>query len=189
MTLSTGSTFPTGIEFSYIPIELATVAEDDALACARPLPLKLDKLLEQNAGSNVLFVSVPGAFTPTCTENHIPPYLDDLAALKAEKNILAIVVLSANDPFVLNAWGKLLLKSAKLPSSGAPLVIFASDPNAKFSADNGISLDLTGAGFGVRTGRYAFVVNADTRAVSYYGVESGSEVSVSGLDAIKAAKL
>ena len=190
MAISSGSSFPSGVEFAYIPIDLSTIKNDDALACAKPLPLKLDKLIEQNAGSNVLFVSVPGAFTPTCTENHIPPYLDNLAALKKEKNILTIVVLSANDPFVLNAWAKFLLKDAKYDAAAdLPKVVFASDPNAKFSQDNGISLDLSGAGFGLRTGRYAFVVNADTRSVSYYGVESGSGVEASGYDAIKAAKL
>lgn len=190
MAISTGSSFPSGIEFAYIPIDLSTVSQDNALSCATPFPLKLDKLIEQNAGSNILFVSVPGAFTPTCTENHIPPFLDQLESLKKEKNISTIVVLSANDPFVINAWGKLLLKDAKYDASGdLPKVIFASDPNAKFSVDNGISLDLTEKGLGVRTGRYAFVVNADTRSVSYYGVEAGPGVEASGYDAIKAAKL
>lgn len=188
MAIKTGSSFPSNIEFAYIPIELSTVAQDDALACAKPLPLNLDKLIEKNAGSNILFVAVPGAFTPTCTENHIPPILDNLSSLKKDKNISTVVVLSANDPFVINAWGKLLLKNAKL-GADLPNVIFASDPNAAFSQANNISLDLTDKGLGVRTARYAFVVNADTRAVSYYGVESGSGVEVSGYDAIKAAKL
>ncbi|GEQ70474.1 hypothetical protein JCM33374_g4151 [Metschnikowia sp. JCM 33374] len=191
MAISSGSSFPSGVEFAYIPIDLSTIKQENALGCAKPFPLKLDTLFEQNAGSNVLFVSVPGAFTPTCTENHIPPFLDDLSALKTEKNISAIVILSANDPFVLNAWGKLLLKDAKFnpESTDLPKVIFASDPNAKFSQDNGISLDLTEKGLGIRTGRYAFVVNADSKTVSYYGVEAGAGVEASGLDAVKAAKL
>lgn len=190
MAISTESTFPSGIEFSYVPIELSQISADDALACSRPINLSLDKLFEKNAGGNVLFVSVPGAFTPTCTENHIPPYLNNLASLKKEKNISTLVVLSANDAFVINAWGKLLLKNAEFNTADElPTVIFASDPNAKFSVDNGISLDLTGMGLGIRTGRYAFVVNADSKKVSYYGVESGSGVTVSGLEAIQAAKL
>ncbi|OBA20264.1 Redoxin [Metschnikowia bicuspidata var. bicuspidata NRRL YB-4993] len=190
MAISSGSNFPSGVDFAYIPIDLSTIKNEDALGCSKPLPLKLDKLIEQNAGSNILFVSVPGAFTPTCTENHVPPYLDHLEQLKKEKNISAVVVLSANDPFVLNAWGKLLLKNAKFDvGADLPKVLFASDPNAQFSKDNEISLDLTGNGMGVRTGRYAFVVNADTRSVNYYGVESGSGVEASGYEAIKAAKL
>lgn len=190
MTFSTDSTFPSGIEFSYVPIDLSQVSGDDALACSRPIGLSLDKLLEKNAGGNVLFVSVPGAFTPTCTENHIPPYLNNLASLKKDKKITTLVILSANDAFVINAWGKLLLKGAQLgPVDELPTVIFASDPNAKFSQDNGISVDLTGMGLGVRTARYAFVVNADTKKVSYFGAESGSGVTVSGLEAIQAAKL
>lgn len=190
MTIAVGSTFPSGIDFAYIPIDLSQISADDALACSRPIPLSLDKLFLKNAGGNVLFVSVPGAFTPTCTENHIPPFLDNLASLKKDQNISTLVILSANDPFVINAWGKLLLKNAKLGSAAdLPTVIFASDPNAKFSVANEISLDLTEMGLGVRTGRYAFVVNADSKNVSYYGNEPGPGVTVSGLEAVQAAKL
>lgn len=190
MPFSQDQTFPSGIDFAYVPIDLETVKDDGALSCARPLPLSLDKLIDQNKGGNILFVSVPGAFTPTCTENHIPPFLDHLAQLKANKNITTVVVLSANDAFVINAWGKLLLQNAKLGNvAEAPKVIFASDPNAKFSEDNGISLDLTEKGLGVRTGRYAFVVNADSRKVTYVGVEPGADVGVSGYDAVSNAKL
>lgn len=190
MTLSQGQTFPSGVDFAYVPIDLASVKEENALACARPLPLSLDKLVDQNKGGNILFVSVPGAFTPTCTENHVPPFLDNLKQLKADKKISTVIVLSANDAFVINAWGKLLLKDAKLDDiSELPKVIFASDPNAKFSVDNGVSLDLTDKGLGVRTGRYAFVVNADTKEVTYVGVEPGADVGVSGYDAIVNAKL
>lgn len=188
MTLTQGQKFPLGIDFAYVPIELSTVKEESALACSRPLPLSLDKLIDQNKGGNILFVSVPGAFTPTCTENHIPPFLSHLAQLK-EKKISTVVVLSANDPFVINAWGKLLLQDADLSLSELPKVIFASDPNAKFSSDNGISVDLTDKGLGVRTNRYAFVVNADSQEVTYFGLEGGPGVSVSGYEAVINAKL
>lgn len=189
MTLTQGQTFPAGVNFAYVPIDLSTIKSENALACSRPLPLSLDKLFEKNSGGNVLFVAVPGAFTPTCTENHIPPYLSHLKELKA-KNFSTIVVFSANDPFVSNAWGKLMLQDAPLGDvAELPTVIFASDPNAKFSVDNDISLDLTAMGLGVRTGRYAFVVNADTKTVTYVGVEPGSEVGVSGYEAVIAAKL
>lgn len=190
MTLSQGDKFPSGIEFKYIPIELETLAQEDDLACGRPLPLALDSLLEKNKGHNVLFVAVPGAFTPTCTENHIPPILEHLKELKSLKNIHTAVFLSANDPFVLNAWGKLLLKQQKISASAdLPKIIFASDPNASFSLKNGISVDLTEMGLGVRTNRYALVVNADSHTVSYLGVESAPGVTVSGYDGIASAKL
>lgn len=189
MTLSEGDKISTSVDFAYIPIDIASLAQDDALACGRPLPLSLAKLFEKNHGGKVLFVSVPGAFTPTCTENHIPPFLDHLKELKG-KGISTVVILSANDPFVLNAWGKLLLKNAKLgDASDLPKVIFASDPNAQFSKDNGISVDLTDKGLGLRTGRYAFVADADNKSVSYFGIEGGPGVTVSGYDAILNAKL
>ncbi|RKP32551.1 hypothetical protein METBISCDRAFT_25494 [Metschnikowia bicuspidata] len=164
MTFSVGTTSPTSIEPSCVPIELA-----------QPINLSLDKLFEKNTGCNVLFVSVPGAFIPNCTENNIAPYLDNLA--------------SVNDAFLNNAWGKLLLKNAKLGAADQlPTVIFASDPNAKFSQDNGISVDLTGMGLGVRTARNAFIFNADTRTMTYLGAESGFGVTASGLKAVQAVK-
>lgn len=190
MTLSQGDKFPSGFEFKYVPIELETLNQDDGLSCGRPLGLGLDSLLEKNKGGNVLFVAVPGAFTPTCTENHIPPILEHLKELKSKKNITTAVFLSANDPFVINAWGKLLLKQQKISSSNdLPKIIFASDPNAAFSQKNGLSLDLTDAGLGVRTNRYALIVNADSKTVSYFGVESEPGVTVSGYDGISSAKL
>lgn len=190
MTLSQGDKFPSGVEFKYVPIELETLNQDDGLACGKPLPLGLDSLFEKNLGGNVLFVAVPGAFTPTCTENHIPPILEHLKELKAKKKITTAVFLSANDPFVINAWGKLLLKQQKVSaSSDLPKIIFASDPNAAFSLKNGISLDLTDAGLGVRTNRYALVVNGDSKTISYVGVESEPGVTVSGYDGISSAKL
>jgi len=70
-----------------------------------------------------------------------------------------------------------------------PKVIFASDPNAEFSVSNGVSLDLTDKGLGVRSARYAFVVNADSKDVSYVGVEQGGDVGVSGYEAVLEAKL
>lgn len=190
MVLSQGDKFPSGIEFKYVPIELETLNQDDGLSCGRPLSLPLDNLFDNNKGSNILFVAVPGAFTPTCTENHIPPILEHLKELKSKKNISTVVFLSANDPFVINAWGKLLLKQQKISATdGLPKIIFASDPNAEFSLKNGISLDLTSAGLGVRTNRYALVVNADAHTLSYVGVESEPGVTVSGYDGIASAKL
>lgn len=185
MAITEGSEFPTGIEFAHVPIDLSLVGEEDALSCNIPTAFKVDKVLEQNKGGKVLFVAVPGAFTPTCTANHIPPFLEHLKDLKA-KGVTEVVVLSANDPFVLNAWAKLLIKNAKISGSDLPTVAFALDPNAKFSSDNLISLDLTAKGLGVRTARYAFVVDADSRKVSYYGVEPGADVLVSGYDAVVA---
>lgn len=190
MTLTTGSTFPSGVEFAYVPIDLSTVNQDEAISCGKPFPLKVDDLLEKSKGSNILFVAAPGAFTPACTENHIPPILDHLTDLKEKKNVAAVVIITVNDPFVNNAWGKLLLQHAKLPAADkAPKVIFATDTELKFAKSNNMTLDLSAAGFGLRDGRFALLVNADDKQVKYAGIEEGGSVTVSGYDAIMSSKL
>lgn len=190
MSLSVGSNFPDSIEFQYIPVDLSTLKQENALACAKPFPLKVDTLLSKlSTDGKLLIVSVPGAFTPTCTENHIPPYLTaaHLTALKS-KNVETLIILSANDAFVLNAWAKLLLQASDITdaSDKFPKIIFASDPLAKFSADNGLSLDA--GGLGIRTNRYALVVDSAKKVV-YHGLETKPEVNLSGYDAIVGAKL
>lgn len=185
MALQQGDTFPKDIAFKFIPIDLNR--KQDPLACEQPILLKLDKHLEQTEG-NTLIVSVPGAFTPTCTENHIPPFLNNLTKLKNEKNIGSIIVISANDAFVLNAWGKLLLSTVKV-TEPAPKIFFASDGNAAFSKNNDLSVDASANGMGIRSARYAIVIEDKTRKILYLGKEIERGVKFSGIDAIMQAKL
>lgn len=186
MSLKVGDKLPDGIEFQYIPIDLSTLNEASPLACSIPTSLKLDKLAEKAGPSGkIVIVSVPGAFTPTCTENHIPPYLtaDHLKALKA-KGVNSLVVISANDAFVLDAWGKLLLKDAKAhKDSEYPEIIFASDLLAEFSKKHDLSVD---AGkLGLRTARYALVIDGN-KEVKYAGKEVEKVVKYSGYDEVLA---
>lgn len=191
--LRQGDQFPANTELKYIPIELESLKDQDPLACSTPLPLSIDKLVakhQNETAHNILAVSVPGAFTPTCTANHIPPFLQNLAKLKAEKDIGVLIVLSANDAFVLNAWGKLLLQKIELNGvEKFPKVIFASDPSAKFSQENDLFVDASANGMGIRTARYALVIDAATGKVSYLGRETEKGVNVSGVDAVLNAKL
>lgn len=185
MALQSGQEFPKDVAFRYIPIDLN--AKQDPLACEQPILLKIDKLLEQTDG-NTLIVSVPGAFTPTCTANHIPPFLANLTKLKTEKNIEAIIVTSANDAFVLNAWGKLLLDGVEI-TEPRPQVYFASDGNVAFSLENDLSVDASANGMGTRTARYAIVIENKTRKVLYLGKEVERGVKLSGIDAVLQAKM
>lgn len=116
---------------------------------------------------------MPGAFTPTCTANHIPPFIQKAKDIKS-KGVDDIIVLSANDPFVQSAWGKAL--------GAKDEIIFASDADAAFSAKGDFSLDLNSKGMGNRTARYALIV--DHGKITYAEKEPGSEVTVSGADAI-----
>lgn len=189
MSFTEGGEFPQGVEFTHIPIELSAAKDQlNPLACAIPTGLKLDKVLAELSQSDalkVLIVAVPGAFTPTCTENHIPPYLNSLPKLK-ENKVGAVIFTSANDAFVLNAWGKLLILEATLGSGDFPKVFFASDPNAEFSQKHNLSVDVTSKGMGIRTARYALIVDGKDRKVQYIGKEVERAVNFSGLDAVLA---
>ncbi|CQB89605.1 Putative peroxiredoxin sll1621 [Chlamydia trachomatis] len=144
----TDGKFPTNIEPKYIPY-----SKDHAslTACANPIPLDLKSLFPNNT---VVVTAVPGAFTPTCTEQHIPDYLKHLKDFK-DKGVKKIIVLSANDPFVMAAWAKALGYTDE-----ENYVIFATDPNASISKElgDGFVADLTLAGMGLRLQRYASIV-------------------------------
>lgn len=183
MSFKEGSKFPAGVEFSYIPIQLDDLELINPLKCDVASQLKLDNLLTKLSTTdipNLLIVSVPGAFTPTCTESHLPPYLENLAKLH-DKKIGAIVVLATNDQFVVNAWGKVLIKAYVKTSGKFPEVIFASDGG--FSEKYGLAGDRGGI---IRNKRYAAVIDSKTKDVVYLGVETEKGVQSSGIDAVLA---
>ncbi|KAG9021595.1 hypothetical protein FS837_007151 [Tulasnella sp. UAMH 9824] len=105
-------------------------------------------------GKKVVIVSVPGAFTPTCHVNHLPPYLAKYDEFRA-KGVDQIYVLAANDPFVMSGWAKAQgLKDKAI-----------SDTYAKWSESMGLSVDLTEGGMGVRSARYVLILD-DLKVVS-----------------------
>jgi len=165
--IKVGDTIPKGA-FSYIPY---TPALADPKACGIPVPLSTDEW----KGKKVVLVSVPGAFTPTCHVNHLPPFIQKYQEFK-DKGVDVIVVIAANDPFVMSAWGRVV--------GFKDQIISISDGNATWSKSIGLEKDLSAMGFGLRTARYALVI--DNLVVTYVGVESGAGVSVSGADAILA---
>jgi peroxiredoxin len=101
-------------------------------------------------GKKVVLFAVPGAFTPTCSERHLPGFLEGTEALKA-KGVQAIVCVAVNDPFVLNAWDKATNIGGRIE--------LLSDGNAEFTRAIGLELDGSGAGLGTRSKRYAMVVD------------------------------
>lgn len=106
-------------------------------------------------GKKVIITAAPGAFTPTCTEQHIPGYIKDAEKFKA-KGVDKIIVLTTNDPFVNAAWGKALGYTNE-----ENFIIFATDPNGALSTELGDNylVDLSKIGFGLRTNRYAAIVD------------------------------
>lgn len=100
-------------------------------------------------GKRVVLFAVPGAFTPTCHKNHLPGYVAQADAIKA-KGVDTIAVVAVNDPFVMGAWEN---------ASGADgKILFLSDADASFAKALGLTFDASGAGLGVRSQRYAMVV-------------------------------
>jgi peroxiredoxin len=100
-------------------------------------------------GKKIVLFGLPGAFTPTCHKNHLPGFLANEAAIKA-KGVDAIAMTSVNDPHVLTAWAK---------ASGAEgRVTFLSDGNAEFARAAGLDFDGSPNGMGIRSKRYAMLV-------------------------------
>jgi len=123
-------------------------------------------------GKKVALFALPGAFTPTCSKAHLPGFVVQADEIKA-KGVDAIVCLSVNDAFVMDAWGK-------VQNAGA--IHMVADGNADFARAVGLDVDLTARGMGVRSQRYAMVV--EDSVVTALNVEAPGQFEVSGAERI-----
>jgi peroxiredoxin len=105
------------------------------------------------AGKTVVLFSVPGAFTPTCSAQHLPGFVQKAADLKA-KGVDTIACMAVNDPFVMEAWGN--------SQSVGDKVMMLADGSAAFTKQLGMELDLVDRGLGVRSQRFAMIVEDGT---------------------------
>lgn len=101
-------------------------------------------------GKKVVLFSVPGAFTPTCSKQHLPSYLANYDKIKAQ-GVDTIACMSVNDVFVMDAWGK--------DKGVGDKILMLADGNADYAKALGLEFDLTKAGLGVRGKRFSMVVN------------------------------
>lgn len=126
-------------------------------------------------GKKVVLVAVPGAFTPTCSQKHLPGFVQRADELKS-KGIDTIACISVNDAFVMKAWGENLDVDDK--------VLLLADGNGYFTKAMGVALDLSDkpAGLGVRSKRYALV--AEDGIVKILKLEEGGAFTVSGAEEI-----
>ena len=124
------------------------------------------------SGKVVLF-AVPGAFTPTCSDYHLPSYLILNDELKA-KGVDAVVCVSVNDPFVMGAWGE--------AQGVGDRVVLLADGNGEFTKAIGLEMDGSGFGLGTRSQRYAAII--EDGVVTTLNVEPGPGLSVSAAAAI-----
>ncbi|MCE2474804.1 MAG: peroxiredoxin [Alphaproteobacteria bacterium] len=124
----------------------------------------------------VVLFSVPGAFTPTCSAQHLPGFVQNADAIKA-KGVDEIICIAVNDAFVMDAWGK-------SQNTGASVTLL-SDGNGEFTQALGLGLDGTGFGLGQRGQRFAMVVENGT--VTHLAVEEPGAFEVSSAERILAA--
>jgi peroxiredoxin len=126
------------------------------------------------AGKKVVLFAVPGAFTPTCSEAHLPGFVVLADEFKA-KGVDLIACVAVNDAFVMKAWGE---------AQNASELMMLSDGDASFTKALGLEMDTAGFG-GVRSQRYAMVI--DNGVVTLLNVEQGKSFEVSTAEAVMAA--
>jgi peroxiredoxin len=154
MTIKVGDKVPSG-SFRYLSPE-------------GPKEITTDELF---GGKKVALFAVPGAFTPTCSQRHLPSYVDKAAALKA-KGVDTIACTAVNDPFVMGAWGK--------DQNCGDKVMMLADGNGDFARAIDLELDATRNGLGKRSQRYSMLV--DNGVVKALHVEGPGKFEVSDAD-------
>jgi peroxiredoxin len=122
-------------------------------------------------GKSVVFVSVPGAFTPTCDARHLPGYVDQADALMA-KGVDTIIFTAVNDVFVMNAWGK----HAKVGDK----ILMLADGNGDYVKALGLELNASAHGMGMRGQRFALVVKDGV--ATQVNVEAAGDFKVSAAE-------
>ncbi len=151
----------------------------DRLPTATLRQLRSEGIKEVNthalcAGRTVVLFALPGAFTPTCSAAHLPGFVAQADPILAH-GVDAIGCVSVNDAFVMDAWGK---------AHNAALIDMLADGVAEFTAALGLSLDLTAHGLGIRSQRYAMIV--EDGVVRYLGIDDTPGVNHSSAERILA---
>ena len=161
-----GDKIPGGVLSEFIAVE----TEGCALG---PNTFQVDDLVK---GKKIVVFGLPGAFTPTCSAQHVPGYLKHYADFKA-KGVDEIWCVSVNDPFVMGAWAKDQGTEGKIRMFG--------DGSATWAKALGLELDLTARNFGVRMQRCALIV--DDGVVKLVNVEGPGKFEVSNAETLLAA--
>ena len=158
MTIKIGDTLPEGT--------LAEFIETETEGCALgPNTFNVQDLAK---GKKIAIFGLPGAFTPTCSAQHVPGYVQNAAALKAA-GVDEIWCISVNDAFVMGAWGR--------EQKATGIVRMMADGNATFTKALGLDNDYSAHGMGVRSKRYAMLVEdgvVKTLDLDAKGVEASS---------------
>ena len=129
-------------------------------------------MADLTAGKKVVIFAVPGAFTPTCSEQHLPGFVNHADSIKA-RGVDDIICVSVNDAFVMDAWGK---------ERNADAISMVADGNGDLAEALGLVMDGSGFGMGKRSQRYAMIVEDGT--VTKLAVEAPGKFEVSKAESI-----
>jgi peroxiredoxin len=121
-------------------------------------------------GRKIALFAVPGAFTPTCSMNHLPGFLENRDSFYA-KGVDEIVVVAVNDHHVMQAWAK--------ASGGEGKIRFLADGSAKFTKALGLENDMSAGGMGIRSKRYSMLIE-DSRVTQLNIEDVPGQAEVSG---------
>lgn len=161
MTIKVGDKLPAGKLSEFIEVETA--------GCALgPNEFTIEDLTR---GRKVAIFGLPGAFTPTCSAQHVPSYVAQRDALKA-KGIDEVICMAVNDAFVMGAWARDQKTAGKVRMMG--------DGSAILTKALGLEFDLTAKGLGVRCQRFSMVV--DNGIVKILNIEAPGKYEVSGAE-------
>ncbi|KAL9596105.1 MAG: hypothetical protein Q9179_004736 [Wetmoreana sp. 5 TL-2023] len=158
--IKVGDSFPSDVKFTTVPY---TPEKEAITSCGMPQEYDASK---EFAGKKVVLFAVPGAFTPGCSVQHLPGYINHLEEIKS-KGVDLVAVIAFNDAWVMSAWAK----ANKIKDE----ILFLSDGDAKFSKSIGWVK-------GERTGRYAIII--DHGKITYAENEPGMDVTHKSLDVI-----
>lgn len=123
-------------------------------------------------GKRVVLFAVPGAFTPTCSERHLPGFVEHFDEFR-DKGV-EVLCMSVNDPFVMKAWGE----SQHVPDG----LMMLADGNGEFARALGLEMDASGYGMGTRSKRFSLY--AEDGVVKQLNVEAPGEFRVSSAEHI-----
>ncbi|MGZ3239232.1 MAG: redoxin family protein [Burkholderiaceae bacterium] len=163
MTIKIGDHLPEGTLSEFIEVE----SEGCSVG---PNTFKVGDLTK---GKKIAIFGLPGAYTPTCSAQHVPGYVKHAAELKA-KGVNEIWCISVNDAFVMGAWGR--------DQKATGIVRMMADGNADFSKALGLDADFSKFGMGTRSQRYSMLV--DNGIVKQLNVEQGGKFEVSNAETL-----
>ena len=151
----------------------ATLAESTTFGEFCPTAPEPVEVGAATKGKKIVIFAVPGAYTPTCSAQHVPGFLAHEKEIKA-KGVDEIWCIATNDGFVMAAWGQ--------SEKGIGKIRFLGDGSADFTKKLGLELDLTARGMGIRSQRFSMLV--DDGVVKQLNIEAGPKFEVSNAETI-----